>query len=121
MKRDVQEYFIAQQKQYNDMLKLADKVNEEISQGLVSAEQRANFEQYFATITNNYKRVAYIYHLLCLPPKPIRAIKEYFIKRSNEKLLKKMEGSLEEVTAENNEALKNLEDTIDEVEDGRSE
>ena len=28
MKKDVQQYFIVQQKQYNEMLKLADKVNE---------------------------------------------------------------------------------------------
>ena len=48
MKKDVQQYFIVQQKQYNEMLKLADKVNEEISQGLVSNEQRENFERYFA-------------------------------------------------------------------------
>ena len=47
MKKDVQQYFIVQQKQYNEMLKLADKVNEEISQGLVSNEQRENFERYF--------------------------------------------------------------------------
>ena len=116
MKKDVQQYFIVQQKQYNELLKLADKVNEEIAQGLVSNEQRQNFETYFATIRSNYERIAYIYHLLCLPPKPIRAIKEYFLKKSNEKSIKEAQkaGSLDEVVAENEQALEGIKETLDE-------
>ena len=116
MKKDVQQYFIVQQKQYNEMLKLADKVNEEIAQGLVSNEQRQNFEAYFATMRSNYERIAYIYHLLCLPPKPIRVIKEYFLKKSNEKSIKEAQkaGSLEEVVAENEQALEGIKGTLNE-------
>ena len=116
MKKDVQQYFIVQQKQYNEMLKLADKVNEEISQGLVSNEQRENFESYFAIMRSNYEKIAYIYHLLCLPPKPMRMIKEYFLSKSNEKAIKRVQeaGSLDEVVAENEQALNGIKDTLNE-------
>lgn len=109
MKKDVQEYFIAMQKQYNDMNKMLEKVNKEIEAGMITEEQKANFETYFSTIKANYDRVAYIYHLLNLPPKWIQKIKEKKLLKDQEAFLKAMENATKEaVEAENNEALDNI-------------
>lgn len=119
MKKDVFEYFIGVQKQYNEMNKMLGKVNEEIEAGLVSNEQRENFEKYFNAIKNNYDRVAYIIHLLNLPPKPVRRIREFITKRQSErdiekalKEFKEANATKEDVIEENEEYLNLIKDDI---------
>lgn len=94
-----------------------EKVNNEISQGLVSEEQKSNFEHYFNNVISNYNRVFYIYHLLMLPPAPIRKLREYFLKKKMDKQFAFNESdTLEGVEKENLESLEAIENELKEDE-----
>lgn len=113
MKKDVQNYFIQMQKQYNELNKMLDKVNKEIEQGLVTAEQKANFENYYMAVKANYDRVAYILHLLYQPPKFIQKLRNKKALKEQEKARKEFEknkATLAEVTQENEETLAKIKD-----------
>lgn len=122
MKRDVLDYFIAQQKQYNDMLKVLEQVNKEIEEGKVSDEQRVAFEQYFSTVKCNYDRIAYIVHLMKLPPKWIQNLKKSKLLKEQEEFIKKLEKATQaDVELENKEALDNMNTLLDDVKGSNEE
>lgn len=122
MKKHVQEYYIVMQKQYNEMLKVLDKVNAEIKEGKVSNEQREAFENYFGAVKCNYDRVAYIYHLLCLPPNFIQKMKEKKIQKQQEEFLKKLENAtLEDVKNENDACLEKINEELEKIESSEGE
>lgn len=118
MKKDVYNYFIEMQKQYNNMNKLLEKVNKEIQEGHVSNEQRENFETYFNNIKGNYERVAYIVHLLKQPPKFIQYFKNKKLihdQKVFEKKMKEDKATLEDVVDENKTALENINEELNNV------
>ena len=117
MKKDVQAYFIQMQKQYNELNKMLDKVNKEIEQGLVTEEQKANFESYYMAVKANYDRVAYLMHLLYQPPKFIQKLRNKKALKEQEKAMKEFEknkATLEDVTKENEETLAKIKDSFPE-------
>lgn len=117
MKKDVQVYFIQMQKQYNELNKMLDKVNKEIEQGLVTEEQKANFESYYMAVKANYDRVAYLMHLLYQPPKFIQKLRNKKALKEQEKAMKEFEknkATLEDVTKENEETLAKIKDSFPE-------
>lgn len=117
MKKDVQAYFIQMQKQYNELNKMLDKVNKEIEQGLVTEEQKANFENYYMAVKANYDRVAYLMHLLYQPPKFIQKLRNKKALKEQEKAMKEFEknkATLEDVTKENEETLAKIKDSFPE-------
>ncbi len=117
MKKDVQNYFVQLQKQYNELNKMLDKVNKEIEQGLVSEEQKTNFENYYMNVKANYDRVAYIVHLMYQPPKFIQNLRNEKALRDQQKALKEFEAknaTLDQVLEENEETLAKIKDTLPE-------
>lgn len=116
MKRDFERYFVEVQKDYNRMLKALEKVNEEISKGQVSDEQRQLFEQWFNQVKVNYDRVSYMRYLLHLPPKFIQKIQQ---RNVNSKMMKELKKYQEEnadkdsVLNENKEALDNIDKELE--------
>ena len=117
MKKDVQAYFIQMQKQYNELNKMLDKVNKEIEQGLVTEEQKTNFENYYMAVKANYDRVAYLMHLLYQPPKFIQKLRNRKALKEQEKAMKEFEknkATLEEVTKENEETLAKIKESFPE-------
>lgn len=117
MKKDIQAYFIQMQKQYNELNKMLDKVNKEIEQGLVTEEQKANFENYYMAVKANYDRVAYLMHLLYQPPKFIQKLRNKKALKEQEKAMKEFEknkATLEDVTKENEETLAKIKDSFPE-------
>lgn len=117
MKKDVQAYFIQMQKQYNELNKMLDKVNKEIEQGLVTEEQKANFENYYMAVKANYDRVAYLMHLLYQPPKFIQKLRNKKALKEQEKAMKEFEknkATLEDVAEENEETLAKIKDSFPE-------
>lgn len=117
MKKDVQTYFIQMQKQYNELNKMLDKVNKEIEQGLVTEEQKTNFENYYMAVKANYDRVAYLMHLLYQPPKLIQKLRNRKALKEQEKAMKEFEknkATLEEVTKENEETLAKIKESFPE-------
>ena len=116
MKRDFERYFVEVQKDYNRMLKALEKVNEEISNGQVSDEQRQSFEQWFNQVKVNYDRVSYMRYLLHLPPKFIQKIQQ---RNVNSKMMKELKKYQEEnadkdsVLNENKEALDNIDKELE--------
>lgn len=117
MKKDVQVYFIQMQKQYNELNKMLNKVNKEIEQGLVTEEQKANFESYYMAVKANYDRVAYLMHLLYQPPKFIQKLRNKKVLKEQEKAMKEFEknkATLEDVTKENEETLAKIKDSFPE-------
>lgn len=117
MKKDVQVYFIQMQKQYNELNKMLNKVNKEIEQGLVTEEQKANFESYYMAVKANYDRVAYLMHLLYQPPKFIQKLRNKKALKEQEKAMKEFEknkATLEDVTKENEETLAKIKDSFPE-------
>lgn len=117
MRKDFERYFVDVQKDYNNMLKQLEQVNKEISEGLVSEEQRMNFETYFMTIKNNYDRISYMRYLLRLPPKFIQKLQQKSLNNKMMKELKKYQdenADKESVNKEDKEALENIEKGIEE-------
>ena len=117
MRKDFEEYFTKVQLDYNRMIKQLDQVNKEISEGLVSEEQRANFESYFNMIKSNYDRLSYARYLLRLPPKFIQNIQRKSLNSKMMKELKKYEAEKadkDSVCKENNEALDKIDEGIEE-------
>ena len=116
MKRDFERYFVEVQKDYNRMLKTLEKVNEEISKGQVSDEQRRSFEQWFNQVKVNYDRVSYMRYLLHLPPKFIQKLQQ---RNVNSKMMKELKKYQEEnadkdsVLKENKEALDSIDKELE--------
>ena len=116
MKRDFERYFVEVQKDYNRMLKALEKVNEEISKGQVSDEQRRSFEQWFNQVKVNYDRVSYMRYLLHLPPKFIQKLQQ---RNVNSKMMKELKKYQEEnadkdsVLKENKEALDSIDKELE--------
>ena len=108
MKRDFYAYYTAVQKQYNDMVKVLEKVNKEVEEGKCTNEQRDNFVNYFNTIKCNYDRLSYVRHLLSLPPTFIQNAQKKKIAKQMEKDFKAMGADQESVILENQEALDNI-------------
>lgn len=117
MRKDFEEYFTKVQLDYNRMLKQLEQVNKEIGEGLVSEEQRSNFENYFNMIKANYDRLSYARYLLRLPPKFIQKIQQKNLNSKMMKEFKKYENEnadKESVMKENKEALDNIDKGIEE-------
>lgn len=115
MRKDFEEYFTKIQLDYNRMLKTRDEVNEQISKGLVTEEQRKSFENYFNQVKSNYDRTYYMWYLLHLPPKFIRNIEQKFINSKVKKDLdryKELKADKEAVLNENKEALDSAEEEL---------
>ena len=116
MRRDFEKYFTQLQLQYNNLQKVAEKVNKEIEEGKVTEEQRTNFINYFNTIKTNYDRISYARYLLRLPPVWIQKLSS---KIETARMKKELEKYQEEhadqksVLAENEEALKNLNEGLE--------
>jgi Flp pilus assembly protein TadG len=72
MKKDLKEYYVSLQKQFNELQKALEEINKEIAEGKVTPEQRASFENYFNIVQTNYQRISYAMHLLNKPPKFIQ-------------------------------------------------
>ena len=115
MRKDFEKYFTQVQLQYNEMLKTLDKVNEEIAKGLVSDEQRANFENYFSIIKANYDRLSYARYLLRLPPKFIQKIQSKKLRAELDKFIQENADETA-VLEENKEALDNINNEVSEEE-----
>ena len=111
MKRDFERYFVEVQKDYNRMLKTLEKVNEEISKGQVSDEQRRSFEQWFNQVKVNYDRVSYMRYLLHLPPKFIQKLQQRNI---NSKMMKELKKYQEE-NADKDSVLKENKEALDSI------
>ncbi len=124
MKKDVQNYFIQVQKQYNEVNQMLAKVNKEIEEGLVSDEQKANFESYYMNVQANYARISYIMHLLMQPPAFIQKFRNRKVIKEQEaalKALKEQNATLEDVSAENEENINKMKELSEEVEKCQSE
>mgnify|MGYP006988853404 CR=1 FL=1 len=115
MIRDFERYFVSLQKDYNKMLKSRDRVNEEIAKGLITEEQREQFEIWCNQVKVNYDRVNYMRYLLHLPPKFIQKIQQRNLDSKMMKELKKFaseHADKDGVLAENKEALDGLNKSI---------
>lgn len=120
MKKDLKEYFVACQKQYNELQKALEEINKEIVEGHVTEEQKANFENYFNIVQTNYHRVSYMMHLLNKPPRFIQKWENKKALKEQQKLMeeyKKQNATSEQVLAENQEALDKLKEAIPEKEE----
>lgn len=120
MKRDFERYFVELQKDYNRMLKTMEEVNKQISQGLVTDEQRQAFEQWFGQVKVNYDRVSYMRYLLHLPPKFIQKIQQRNINSKMMNELKKYRyenADKDSVHEENKEALDSIDKSIESSEE----
>ena len=118
MKRDFYEYFVAIQKNYNEMLKVLEEVNKELEEGKCTWEQRENFSNYFNAIKANYERLSYVKYLLQLPPKFIQKIQHKRLLKEQDELLKKLiedHADAESVLEESDENLQNMKDLLEEV------
>jgi len=106
MKKDFYKYYTKVQLQYNETLKILEKINKELEEGLCTQEQRDNFERYFNNIQTNYERLSYVRHLLTLPPKFIQKLQEKKIIKEQERLMNEFKKNLadqESVISENQE------------------
>lgn len=115
MRKDFEEYFTKMQLDYNKMLKAREDVNEQISKGLVTDDQRRAFENYFNQVKSNYDRTYYMWYLLHLPPKFIRVIEQKFVNSKIKKELDKLselKADKESVSKENEEALSAAEEEL---------
>ncbi|MBQ6627916.1 MAG: hypothetical protein IJH65_03790 [Methanobrevibacter sp.] len=107
MKRDLEEYLIALQKQRDEMAKAADEANSLLLEGKIDSEQANAIQTYFNTIEVNYQRVLYCRYLYKLPPKFIQKIQQ---KKIHKELMAYMEKNAdkESVIKENEECLKKV-------------
>jgi hypothetical protein len=120
MKKDYKKYFVSVQKQYNEMNKILERVNKELTEGKCTQEDRDKFEVYFMIIKNNYDRLSYVNYLLNLPPKFIQDFYNKKALKQQQKTLKELEEQFKEQNAdqeaivkENQEALDNIEKTLE--------
>lgn len=115
-------YLVDQQKQYNQLLKIIEKVNKELEEGKCTQEQRDNLQAYFDAVKSNYDRLMYVKHLLLLPPDFIQKIKFNKAKREYEKqqkeMYKQLKADQESVHAENEASLNAMRDIIGDSENG---
>lgn len=120
MKKDVIEYFMHMQKQMNDMDKMFAQFNKEISEGLVSEEQKNNFLCYYESVRNNYQRVAYIMYLLNQPPQFVqnyRMKKQQKLQKKAERKFKEQHATMDDVIEENEQTLANTAELMKEIPD----
>ena len=111
MIRDFKNYFVTVQKQYNDLLKILEKVNKELEEGLCTNEQRDNFVKYYEAVKTNYDRLSYVKYLLELPPKFIQNIQKKRLIKKYEKQMEeyiKNKADADSVKAENEENIENM-------------
>ena len=116
MRRDFEKYFTKLQLQYNQLQKDLEKVNKEISEGLVTEEQKTNFMNYFNAVKANYDRVSYARYLLRLPPKFIQKIQSKIETRKMAKELekyKKEHADQDSVLEEGNSAREEVKEILD--------
>ena len=116
MIKDFEKYFTAMQLDYNDAVKHMERVDEQAKQGLLTEEQRQMFVNWFMTVKSNYDRTFYMRYLLHLPPKFIQVFREKKLKNELNEFIEN-EVDLESIKKENKEALDNMSDTIEEVEE----
>lgn len=124
MKKDLKEYYVSLQKQYNELQKALEEINKEIAEGKVASEQKASFENYFNIVQTNYQRISYAMHLLNKPPKFIQKWEDKKALKEQNKLMeefKKQNATSEQVLAENQEALDKLKEAIPKEEECHSE
>lgn len=124
MKRDLKEYYVTLQKQYNDLQNALEAINKEIAEGKITSVQRTNFENYFNTVQTNYHRVSYIMHLLNKPPKFIQRWEDKKALKEQNQLMeefRKQNATKEQVIEENQEALDKLKEAIPKEEECHSE
>lgn len=120
MKKDVIEYFMHMQKQMNDMDKMFTQFNKEISEGLVSEEQKNNFLCYYESVRNNYQRVAYIMYLLNQSPQFVqkyRTKKQQKLQKQAERKFKEQHATIDDVIEENEQTLANTAELMKEIPD----
>lgn len=117
MRKDLKAYYVACQKQYNELQKVLEDINKEIAEGKVTEEQRASFENYFNTVQTNYQRISYMMHLLNKPPKFIQKWEDKKALKEQERLMeefRKQNATDEQVLAENLDAIDKLKESIGE-------
>ena len=120
MRRDFNKYFVQVQKNYNEMNKILEKVNKELSEGKCTNEQRDQLVIYFNQIEVNYDRLSYVKHLLSLPPKPIQWLHNKRLELIQRNFEKKF-ADANSVVDENNLALENIKAISDYVDSEGSE
>ena len=113
MKRDLEEYLIALQKQRDEMNKAAEEANSLLLEGKLDPEQANAIQTYFNTIEANYQRVLYCRYLYKLPPKFIQKIQQ---KKIHKELMEYMEKNAdkESVLKENEDCLEKVSDITNE-------
>lgn len=119
MLKHFRKFYVSQQKQYNELLKIVEKVNKELEEGKCTQEQRDALQTYFDTVKTNYDRLSYVKHLLLLPPDFVQKLQLNKSKREYEKqqreLAKQNNADQESVLAENQENIDKMNEILDEV------
>jgi len=118
MKKDLEEYLLALEKQHQDMQKAVDEANEMIKDGKISQEQASQILTYMSTIETNYQRVLYCRYLYNLPPKFIQKIQQKKLQKEMEKF-REEHADDESVIGECQQDLDNINEIVkdDEVSD----
>lgn len=119
MRKDLKAYYVACQKQYNELQKVLEDINKEIAEGKVTEEQKASFENYFNIVQTNYQRISYMMHLLNKPPKFIQKFEDKKALKEQERLMeefRKQNATDDQVLAENLDAIDKLKESIGEEE-----
>lgn len=103
----VRRYYDQITSQYQEMLENIKDLEEEAAEGIVEPERIERLKEQIAPIKQNYERWSYMMFLL---NEPNRKKKQSCYARQNKKRLEKLssENSLEQVLAENTEALKHV-------------
>lgn len=103
----VRRYYDQITSQYQEMLENIKDLEQEAAEGIVEPERIERLKEQIAPIKQNYERWSYMMFLL---NEPNRKKKQSCYARQNKKRLEKLssENSLDQVLAENTEALKHV-------------
>jgi len=113
MKRDFEKYLVQLQKQYTDMNKAIEEVNQSLKDGTMTQEQAAPIMSYYNIVNTNYQRVLYCRYLYNLPPKFIQAIRKKKMEKEAQKFVNE-HADKESVVNETQEALDNIKEFVEE-------
>lgn len=110
MKKDFERYLVIVQKQMLDMDKAVQEASELFKEGKLS-EDNVNFiTMRYDIVKTNYDRLLYARHLYNLPPKWIVKITEFFMKVKT-----RLQFIGKEQEEENQEAIDDVQNLVDEV------
>jgi len=114
MKKDLQQYLMSMQAQFDEMKKAFEFAEEESMKGNLSEEVCKQVADYYNVVASNYDRVQYCVHVMNLPPKWIQKLQQNKLNKKLKQFIDK-KADRESIEAENKEAIDKMKETLNET------